>query len=227
MTNSIPIKGLAGDHSDKKSLGRVLEKARSRVLAKEIVLLQAMKQHSWYFAWEPTTGGRFPRVTYDKLAEHARNVLQLSVTLVEIADSFHLTGPTSSESWVEDIRRLMTSLDSRSHDVTFLLTTLSGAIKSGVPLPLYLRAPKLRLPTVLLTAAAPDANLLRPENFSKPLFSAIASMEMTMMALESNLSQLFAGTKQLVGQLNLLTDTVRGEDLPDNMDSIMAMEKRD
>ncbi|KAJ5671634.1 hypothetical protein N7507_000761 [Penicillium longicatenatum] len=90
--------GLAGDHSDKKSLGRVLEKARSRVLAKEIVLLQAMKQHSWYFAWEPTTGGRFPRVTNDKLAEHARNLLQLSVTLVEIADSFHLTGPTSSES---------------------------------------------------------------------------------------------------------------------------------
>jgi hypothetical protein len=67
MTNSILIKGLAGDHSDKKSLGRVLEKARSRVLAKEIVLLQAMKQHSWYFAWEPTTGGRFPRVTYDKV----------------------------------------------------------------------------------------------------------------------------------------------------------------
>jgi hypothetical protein len=147
--------------------------------------------------------------------------------LVEIADSFHLTGPTSSESWVEDIRRLITSLDSRSHDVTFLLTTLSGAIKSGIPLPLYLKAPKLRLPTELLTAAAPDANLLRPENFSKPLFSAIASMEMTMMALESDLSQLLAGTKQLVGQLNLLTDTVRGEDLPDNMDSIMAMEKRD
>lgn len=71
-TTSILIKGQAGDRSDKKSLGRVLEKARTRVLFKEIVLLQAMKQHTWFFAWEPTTGGKFPRDPYDKLAEHAQ-----------------------------------------------------------------------------------------------------------------------------------------------------------
>jgi len=155
------------------------------------------------------------------------SVLQLSVTLVEIADSFHLTHPISSESWDEDIRRLITSLDLRSHEVTFLLTTLSGAIKTGNPLPLYLKAPKLRLPTELLAAAAPDASLVSPANFSQPLFSAIASMEMTMMVLEDDLSQLLSGTKKLVGQLNLLTDTIPSEDMPANMNSIMAMEKRD
>lgn len=111
--------------------------------------------------------------------------------------------------------------------MTFLLTTLSGAIKTGSPLALYLKAPKLRLPTELLAAAAPDASLVRPENVSQPLFSAIASMEITMMALEHELSQLLSGTKKLVGQLKLLTDTVRSEELPANMDSIMAMEKRD
>ncbi|KAJ5994433.1 hypothetical protein N7451_010157 [Penicillium sp. IBT 35674x] len=226
-TTSILIKGQAGDRSDKKSLGRVLEKARTRVLFKEIVLLQAMKQHTWFFAWEPTTGGKFPREAYDKLAEHAQNVLQLSVTVVEIAASFHLTGPISSEPWDEDIRALITSLDMKSHEVTFLLTTISGAIKTGSPLPLYLKAPKLRLPTELLAAAAPDASLVSPENFNQPLFSAIASMEMTMMVLEDELSQLLSGTKKLVGQLNLLTDTVPSEDLTANMNSIMAMEKRD
>lgn len=71
-TNSLLVKGLAGDHRDKKSLGRVLEKARTRVLAKEIVLLQGMEQHKWFFLWEPTAGGKFPRDAYDKLAEHAR-----------------------------------------------------------------------------------------------------------------------------------------------------------
>ncbi|KAJ6095599.1 hypothetical protein N7486_006345 [Penicillium sp. IBT 16267x] len=226
-TNSMLIKGLAGDHNDKKSLGRVLEKARTRVLVKEIVLLQAMQQHTWLFAWETTTGGKFPRDTYDKLAEHARSVLQLSVTLVEIADSFHLACPISSEASLGDIRRLITSLDLKSHEVTFLLATLSGAIKSRVPLPLYLKAPKLHLPTELLAAAAPGASLVRPENFNQPLFSAIASMEITMIALEDDLSQLLSGTKKLVGQLNLLTDTVRSEDLPTNVDSIMEMEKRD
>lgn len=72
MTNSLVVRGLAGDHNDKKSLGRVLEKARTRVLAKEIILLQAMEEHRWFFRWEATTGGKFPRDAYDKLAEHAR-----------------------------------------------------------------------------------------------------------------------------------------------------------
>ncbi|KAJ5526232.1 hypothetical protein N7494_012882 [Penicillium frequentans] len=214
-TTSILIKGQAGDRSDKKSLGRVLEKARTRVLFKEIVLLQAMKQHTWFFAWEPTTGGSFPgtpTITWQSMRKAA---------------SFHLTGPIPSEPWDEDIRALITSLDMKSHEVTFLLTTLSGAIKTGSPLPLYLKAPKLRLPTELLATAAPDASLISPENFNQPLFSAIASMEMTMMALEDDLIQLLSGTKKLVGQLNLLTDTVPSEDLTANMNSIMAMEKRD
>ncbi|OOQ84136.1 hypothetical protein PEBR_31896 [Penicillium brasilianum] len=210
-TNSVFIKGLAGDHNDKKSLGRVLEKARTRVLAKEIVLLQEMEQSIWFFLWEPTLGGKFPRDTYDKLAEHARNILQFSATLIEITDSFHLTGPVSEPS----------------HEVTSLLTTLSGAIQTGNPLPLYLKAPKLRLPTELLAAAAPGASLLSVDNFSQRGFSAIASMEITMIALEDDLSQLLSGTKHLVGELNLLTDIVRKEDLPANMDSVMAIEKGD
>jgi hypothetical protein len=105
--------------------------------------------------------------------------------------------------------------------------TLSGAIKTGNPLPLYLKAPKLRLPTELLASSAPDASLLSVEHFSQPEFSAIASLEITMMALEDDLSQLLSGTKYLVGELNLLTDIVRNKDLPVDMDSIMAMEKRD
>lgn len=155
------------------------------------------------------------------------SILQLSATLIEIADSFHLTGSMSSEPWVEDIRRLITSLDLSSHEVTYLLTTLSGAIKTGSPLPLYLKAAKIRLPTELLAAAAPDASIFSVKNFSQPAFSAIASMEITMMALEEDLSQLLSGTKHLVGELNLLTDIVRRKDLPANMDSIMGMDKRD
>lgn len=133
----------------------------------------------------------------------------------------------SSAPWVEDIRQLITSLDSKSHEVTSLLTTLSGAIKAGSPLPLYLRAPKIRRPTELLAAAAPGASIFNVENFGQPAFSAIASMEITMMALEDDLSQLLAGTKHIVGELNLLTDIVRRKDLPANVDSIMGMDKRD
>lgn len=244
-THSISVKGLAGDGSDKTSLGRVLEKARTRVLAKEIVLLQGMEQHTWFLVWEPTIGGKFPGYLREISRACAKvssflirskccktlicisSVLQFSVALVEITDSLNLAGPTSSEPWTDDIRRLMTSLDLRSHEVTSLLSTLSGAIKTGNPLPLYLKAPKLRLPSELLAAAVTDARVLSVENLSQPGFSVIASMEITLMALEYDLSQLLFGTKNLVGELNLLTDIVRSKYLPANMDSIMAAEKRD
>ncbi|KAJ5653065.1 hypothetical protein N7490_000068 [Penicillium lividum] len=227
-TNLMIVKGLAGDHDDKKSLGRILEKARTRVLVKEIVLLQAMEEHTWFFSWEPTTGGKFPRDAYHKLAEHARNVLQFSVTLVEIADSFHLAGPLSSEPALEDIGQLMASLDLKSHEVTFLLMTLSGAIKTGSPLPLYLKAPKIRLPMELQAAAAvSNESLFGIKSFNQPGFSAVASIEMTMMALEHNLSQLLSETKNLVGELHLLTNIVHSKDLPANMESIMQAEKND
>lgn len=65
------IRNRAGVHRDKDSLERTLEKARTRVLAKEIVLLQGMKLHTTFIAWEPTFGGKFPQDTYSKLVQHA------------------------------------------------------------------------------------------------------------------------------------------------------------
>lgn len=65
------IRNLAGDCRGKESLERFLKKARTRVLAKEIVLLQGMEMHTSFFAWEPTFGGKFPQDTYGKLVRHA------------------------------------------------------------------------------------------------------------------------------------------------------------
>jgi hypothetical protein len=65
-------RGIEGDFQDKKSPGRALNKSRARLFAKELVLLQGMKQHSKFNAWEPTFGGRFPAQTYDKLIAHTQ-----------------------------------------------------------------------------------------------------------------------------------------------------------
>jgi Fusaric acid resistance protein-like/Aromatic acid exporter family member 2 len=76
-TVSLRIRGTQGDLQDKKSPGRVLEKARTRVLAKELVLLQGMKQHCEFIAWEPAFGGKFPRDTYDRLIKHTQKLVLL------------------------------------------------------------------------------------------------------------------------------------------------------
>jgi hypothetical protein len=80
-TVSLRIRGTQGDLRDKRSPGRVLQKARTRVLAKELVLLQGMKQHCEFTAWEPTFGGKFPRDTYDRLIKHTQKLVFTSVPI--------------------------------------------------------------------------------------------------------------------------------------------------
>jgi hypothetical protein len=71
-TVSLRIGGKEGNLRDKKSPARILEKARGRIFAKELILLQGMKQHCAFTAWEPSFGGRFPRESYDKLINHTQ-----------------------------------------------------------------------------------------------------------------------------------------------------------
>ena len=71
-TVSLRIRGIEGDVGDKKSPASIIAKARYRIFAKELVLLQGMKQHCAFTAWEPSFGGRFPRESYDKLISHTQ-----------------------------------------------------------------------------------------------------------------------------------------------------------
>ena len=70
-TVSLRIRGTEGDLHD-KSPARILDKARYRIFAKELILLQGMKQHCAFTAWEPSFGGRFPRESYDRLISHTQ-----------------------------------------------------------------------------------------------------------------------------------------------------------
>lgn len=61
------LRGLEGNVHDKNSPLRRLEKARTQLFAKELILIQAMRNHLNFIKWEPTFGGRFPRETYMRL----------------------------------------------------------------------------------------------------------------------------------------------------------------
>ena len=72
QTVSLRIRGAEGDMRDKTSTGRRLQKARTQVFVKELILLQGMKQHCQFLAWEPTFGGKFPRASYNRLLGHTQ-----------------------------------------------------------------------------------------------------------------------------------------------------------
>lgn len=65
------IRNMSGHRQDKEIPEKALEKDHAMILAKEIVLLQGMKDHITFLAWEPTLGGKFPKDAYVKLVQHS------------------------------------------------------------------------------------------------------------------------------------------------------------
>lgn len=72
QTITLRVRGAEGDRSDKRSLGRKLDKARSHLFGKELILLQIIKKHNDFTKYELSIGGRFPRETYDRLIQHTQ-----------------------------------------------------------------------------------------------------------------------------------------------------------
>jgi hypothetical protein len=64
---SLRLKDLGGDPKDKNSPIRKVEKARTKLFAKQLILIQGMKNHLDFMRWEPTFGGKFPRDIYERL----------------------------------------------------------------------------------------------------------------------------------------------------------------
>ncbi len=71
-TVGLRLQGAEGDMDLKDSPGRKLEKARSKVFAKELMLLAGLREHSAFTAWEPTIGGKFPKQQYDTIIEEVQ-----------------------------------------------------------------------------------------------------------------------------------------------------------
>lgn len=63
------IRGDAGDPTDKACPAAQLEKARNKVFAKQMLTLQALRQHSAMVNYEFPLGGKFPKAEYDAIIE--------------------------------------------------------------------------------------------------------------------------------------------------------------
>lgn len=66
------FKDIGGDPNDKTSPIRKIEKVRSKLFAKQLILIQGMKNHLEFMRWEPTFGGKFPKDIYERLLDRTR-----------------------------------------------------------------------------------------------------------------------------------------------------------
>lgn len=74
QTVALRIRDAEGNLKHKHSPGRKLEKIRTRLYVKELILLQGIKKHIKFTAWEPSVGGKFPQASYDRLINHTQKL---------------------------------------------------------------------------------------------------------------------------------------------------------
>lgn len=102
--------------------------------------------------------------------------------------------------WNNDFRRLISSVNLTSHEITSLLSLLSGAITNGSPLPPYLRAPApYRLSRRLEEL---DRDILSLRHVAEPGYAAFAVIQIATRCIIRDLEKLLKNVRELVGELD-------------------------
>lgn len=208
------IRGDEGDMELKTSPGRKLEKARNKVYAKQMLLLDGLRTYSAFVKWEVPIGGKFPKEQYDTIIQCVSNIVNYmslaeyaSRTFTDLAVS---DGDNSETEWFNGFRRLMGSVNITSHEITSMLALLSASITSGQPLPPYLTTSQPYQLSRKLEAL--DHDILSVRHIAEPGYAAFAVMQISTRCIIGDLEKLLITVKNLVGELDFSFHVVSTQD---------------
>ncbi|KAF2794293.1 hypothetical protein K505DRAFT_304300 [Melanomma pulvis-pyrius CBS 109.77] len=205
------IRGDEGDPSDALSPASQLTKARNKVFAKQMLTLQGLKMHSEMVKWEFPLGGKFPQGEYDIIIQCVSNIVNYTALIGYASNTFTQTAlegenDKSSAQWFRDFKRIISSADITSHEITSLLSLLSSSITNGQPLPPYLVAPQsYKLATRM---KAVDRDILSIRHIAEPGYAAFAVMQISTRCIHMEIEKLLSAVKKLVGELDFSFHTV-------------------
>jgi hypothetical protein len=201
------IRGDAGDEeNDKESPGFMLNKARNKVFAKQMLTLQALKMHSGFVKFEFPLGGKFPAKDYEKIIGYVTNIVNYTALLGYASQAFthpFLNSDTPDEEatwgstrfpkqaspqWFSDFRRVIKDANVTSHEITTLLSLLSSSIQNGQPLPPYLKVPQSYQLSRKLEAV--DSDILSLRHIAEPGYAAFAVMAISTRCISMDIEKL-------------------------------------
>ena len=203
------IRGDAGDEeNDKESPGFMLNKARNKVFAKQMLTLQALKMHSGFIKFEFPLGGKFPAKDYEKIIGYVQNIVNYTALLGYASQAFthpflNQESPDSeadaewnstrfpkqaSPQWFNDFRRVIKDANVTSHEITTLLSLLSSSIQNGQPLPPYLKVPQGYQLSQKLEAV--DSDILSLRHIAEPGYAAFAVMAISTRCISMDIERL-------------------------------------
>ncbi|KAL6709145.1 hypothetical protein ACN47E_001961 [Coniothyrium glycines] len=224
------IRGDAGDEeNDEESPGYQLMKARNKVFAKQMLALQGLKMHAGFVKWEFPLGGKFPSEEYGRITQIVESVANYTALLGFASEAFtrqavnapavdpssptapsELQGQESSRHWFDDFRRIISSSQVTSHEITSLLSLLSSSISNGQPLPPYLHAPSGYHLGQKLEFVDPEMLSLR--HIAEPGYAAFAVMTICTRCIHMDVGRLLESVKKLVGELDFSFHVVSTSD---------------
>lgn len=107
---------------------------------------------------------------------------------------------SSSSSWLDNFKQIVSSLELTSRDVSATLSLVATAISRGHPLPPFLTAPEpVNLHTLIRES---DRYILSSDNVCEPGYAAFAAIQVASALLADDLNGLLSETKKLVGEEN-------------------------
>ncbi|KAF2466093.1 uncharacterized protein BDR25DRAFT_237792 [Lindgomyces ingoldianus] len=195
--------GIASD--DDTSPVAKLSKTRNKVFAKQMLLLQSLNTYSDFVKWEFPLGGKFPKKEYDTIIKCVSNIVQYTALLGYASQTF--TDPSlndeadpSGAQWFQDFRKIISSANITSHEITSMLALLSSSITNSQPLPPYLTAPQSYRLSQRLEGI--DKDILSINHIAEPGYAAFAVIQISTRCINGDLEKLLKTVKKLVGELD-------------------------
>lgn len=203
---------------------RRLEKERTKVFTKTMLVLQELEKHSGFVTWDISMGGKFPKPLYDKIIRRLYDILSFTSLLSYASHTFetmqgvdeHGNEVESESAWLNDFRKLIRSANITSRESTTLLSLLSASVMSGQPLPPYLKPPRPYALSDRLEAM--DKDILSVRHLAEPGFAAFACMQIGTKCISDDLALLLKEVQELVGVLDFSFSYVENPDAPTGVD---------
>ncbi|EFW99806.1 hypothetical protein CMQ_124 [Grosmannia clavigera kw1407] len=134
----------AGDVDVPDTPGHRLAKVRQKLFSKLMTLLPSLQAHSDWQRWEPSIGGRYPRVAYEDIILRSGRILNY-LTLISYTVVWkprHSPARTADAAWLEALNELIRAIGPTHYTILSTLTLLSNSLLSGQSLPPYIPLPR-------------------------------------------------------------------------------------
>ncbi|ORY19614.1 hypothetical protein BCR34DRAFT_582302 [Clohesyomyces aquaticus] len=187
------IRGDEGAESDESPQMAKLAKTRNKVFAKQMLLIEGLNMYQGFLKWEFPVGGKFPKKEYETIIKCVTNIVNYTSLLAYASKTF--TDPLltcnadpNAAQWFQDFRKIISSANITSHEITSMLALLSSSITSGQPLPPYLTAPQSYKLSQRLEME--DRDILSIRHVAEPGYAAFAVIQISTRCIHGDLEKL-------------------------------------